>query len=68
LLVEISLITIRFARQNDLIVGDYHDLMMDNIDEVTDERMMPLRDIEKEKIIVSKAYNKKVKAKSFQIG
>ena len=68
MLVEISLITIRFARQNDLIVGDYHDLMMDNIDEVTDERMMALRDIEKEKIIVSKAYNKKVKAKSFQIG
>jgi transposase InsO family protein len=33
--MEISLNTFRFARQNDLTVGDYHDLMMDNIDEVT---------------------------------
>ena len=37
--VEISLNAIRFGRQNDLSVGDYHDLMMDNIDEVTDKRM-----------------------------
>jgi hypothetical protein len=48
---------IRFARQNDL--------MMNNIDEVTDNRLIALREIEKNKIIVAKAYNKKVKAKSF---
>jgi tRNA A37 threonylcarbamoyladenosine dehydratase len=65
--VEISLNAIRFARQNDLTVSDYHDLMMDNIDEVTDKRLMALREFEKDKIIVSKAYNKKVKTKSFQI-
>jgi hypothetical protein len=39
--------------------------MMDNIDEVTDNRMMALKKIEKDKLIVDKAYNKKVKAKSF---
>ena len=61
--VEISLNAIRFARQNDLTVGDYHDLMMDNIDEVTDKRMMALREIERDKVVVAKAYNKKVKAK-----
>jgi tRNA A37 threonylcarbamoyladenosine dehydratase len=66
--VEISLNAIRFARQNDLNVSDYHDLMMDNIDEVTDKRLMALREIEKDKVIVSNAYNKKVKTKSFQIG
>jgi hypothetical protein len=55
--VEISLNAIRFARQNDL--------MMNNIDEVTDNRLIALREIEKNKIIVAKAYNKKVKAKSF---
>jgi hypothetical protein len=65
--VEISLNAIRFAMQNDLSMGDYHDLMMDNIDEVTKKRMMALREIEKDNLIVAKAYNKKVKAKSFQV-
>jgi hypothetical protein len=41
---------------------------MDNIDEVTDKRLMALREIEKDKIMVVKAYNKKVKAKSFHVG
>jgi hypothetical protein len=63
--VEINLNAIRCARQNDLSVGDYHDLMMDKIDEVTNKRMMALRDIERDKAIVAKAYNKRVKAKSF---
>jgi hypothetical protein len=63
--VEISLNAIRFARQNDLSVGDYFNLMMNNIDEVTNKRLVALREIEKEKITVSKSYNKKVKTKSF---
>jgi hypothetical protein len=66
--VEISMNAIRFARQNDLTISDYHDLMMDNIDEVTDKRLVSLREIEKDKIIIAKAYNNKVKAKSFQVG
>jgi hypothetical protein len=66
--VEISLNAIRFARQNDLAVGDYYNSMMDNIDEVTDKRVTTLGEIEKYKIMVAKAYNKKVKAKSFQVG
>jgi hypothetical protein len=39
--------------------------MMDNIDEVTDKRLVALGEIEKDKIMVDRAYNKKVKAKSF---
>jgi hypothetical protein len=66
--VEISLNDVRFAKQNDLDVGDYYNLMMNNIDEVTDKRLVALGEIEKAKIIVAKAYNKKVKAKSFQVG
>jgi hypothetical protein len=42
--------------------------MMDNIDEVIDKRVTTLGEIEKDKIMVAKAYNKKVKAKSFQVG
>jgi hypothetical protein len=66
--MEISLNAIRFARKNDLTVGDYYNSMMDNIDEVTDKRVTALGEIEKDKIMVAKAYNKKVKAKSFQVG
>jgi hypothetical protein len=40
--------------------------MIDNIDEATDKRLVALREIEKDKVIVAKTYNKKVK--SFQVG
>jgi transposase InsO family protein len=63
--VEISLNAVRFARQNDLIIIDYYNSMMDNIDEVTEKRVIALGAIEKDKIMVARAYNKKVKAKSF---
>jgi hypothetical protein len=66
--VEISLNAVRFARQNDLTLTDYYDAMMDNIDEVTDKRVIALGAIERDKIMVARAYNKKVKAKSFQVG
>ena len=42
--------------------------MMDNIDEVTDKLMKALKEIEKDKFRVARAYNKKVKDKSFQVG
>jgi hypothetical protein len=42
--------------------------MMDNIDEVTDKSIEALEEIEKDKRRVARAYNKKVKAKSFQVG
>jgi hypothetical protein len=43
--------------------------MMDNIDEVTDKRLEALETIEKDKMRVARAYNKRVKAKSsFQVG
>lgn len=63
--MEISLNAIRFTRQNDLMVGDYHDLMMGNIDEVTDNRLLTLKEIEKDKLMVARAYNKTINAKSF---
>jgi hypothetical protein len=42
--------------------------MMANIDEVTNKRATALGEIEKDKIMVARAYNKKVNAKSFQVG
>jgi hypothetical protein len=66
--VEVNLDAYRFAKQNDLSAVVYHGLMMDNIDEVTDVRLKALKEIEKDKARVAKAYNKKVKSKSFQVG
>ena len=39
---------------------DYCNLMMDNIDEVADKRVKALKDIEMEKLRVTKAYNNRV--------
>jgi hypothetical protein len=66
--VEVNLDAYRLAKQNDLPAIVYHDLMMDNIDEVIDVRLKALKEIEKDKARVARAYNKKVKSKSFQIG
>jgi hypothetical protein len=40
--VDVSLNDVRFVRQNDLTVGDHYNSMMDNIDEVTDMRLIAL--------------------------
>ena len=56
------------AKQNDLTIVDYYNLMMDNIDEVSDKRLQALKEIVKDKLRVTRAYNKKVRAKSFQVG
>jgi len=66
--VEINLDAYRLAKQNDLSVVDYYNSMMDNIDEVTDKHMKALKEIEKDKLQVARAYNKKVKNKFFQVG
>jgi len=66
--VEVNLDAYRLAKQNDIFAVDYYDLMMDNIGEVSDKRMQALKEIEKDKLRVARAYNKKVNAKSFQVG
>jgi len=66
--VEVNLAALRFTKQNDLSAKDYYNMMMDNIDEVADKRLVALRDIEKHKLRVARAYNKKVRLKDFQIG
>jgi hypothetical protein len=40
-------------KHDTLSVQEYTDLMMDNIDEVTDNRLKALREIEKEKVTSS---------------
>jgi hypothetical protein len=51
-----------------LLAVDYHNLMLDRLDEVSNERMKALGEIERDKLRVAKAYNKRVREKSFQVG
>jgi hypothetical protein len=41
--------------------------MLDRLDEVSDERIKTLGEIERDKLRVARAYNKRVKEKSFQV-
>jgi hypothetical protein len=66
--VVVNLGAYRLAKQNNLNVESYYALMMDNIDEVTHKRTEALEEIQKDKRGVARAYNKKVKVKSFQVG
>ena len=59
---------LRIAKQNDLSTVDFYNLMMDNIDEVADKCLSALNAIERDKLRVARAYNKKVKLKNFQVG
>jgi hypothetical protein len=47
---------------------DYHNIMLDRLDKASDERMKALGEIERDKLRVARAYNKRVKEKSFQVG
>jgi hypothetical protein len=62
---EVNLDALRIARQNELSAIDYHNLMLGKLDEVSDERVKAFGEIERDKLRVAKAYNKRVKEKSF---
>jgi hypothetical protein len=68
LLIEVNLDALRIARQNELLAVDYHNLMLDRLDEVLDERVKALGEIDRDKLRVVKAYNKRVKEILFQVG
>jgi hypothetical protein len=59
---------LRIAQQNQLSAVHYHNLMLDSLDEVSDERVKALGNIERDKLRVAKAYNRRVKEKSFHVG
>jgi hypothetical protein len=65
LLVEVNLDALQIARQNELSAVNYHNLMLDKLDKVSDERIKILGEIERDKLRVVRAYNKRVKEKLF---
>jgi hypothetical protein len=66
--IEINMDALRIAQQNELSAGHYHNLILDRLDEVSDERVKALGEIERDKLRVAKAYIKRVKEKLFQVG
>lgn len=66
--VEINLQACRVAQQNALSAMEYTELMMNRIDGIPESRFKAMKKIEKEKMKVARAYNKKVREKSFQVG
>jgi hypothetical protein len=65
--VELNHDPLWIAQQNELSAVDYHNLMLDRLDEVSDERIKALGEFERNKLRVARAYNKRVKEKSFQV-
>jgi transposase InsO family protein len=65
--VEVNLDALWIARQNELSAVDYCSLMLNRLDEASDERVKALGDIERDKLRVARAYNKKVKENHFRL-
>jgi hypothetical protein len=63
--VDVNLDDLRIAQQNELSSINYHNLMLARLDEASDERIKALGEIERDKLRVARAYNKRVKEKSF---
>jgi hypothetical protein len=66
--IEINLDVLRIARQNELSVVNYHNLMLNRLDKVSNERIKDLDEIERDKLRVARACNKRDKEKLFQVG
>jgi hypothetical protein len=66
--VEENMDALQISRQNEFSAVDYHNLMLYRLYEVSDERVKALGKIERDKLRVARAYNKKVKKNLFQVG
>jgi hypothetical protein len=65
--MEIGLQSLRVIGQGSLSAKEYHELMMDKIDDVPESQFKALEEIENEKIKIAKSYNKCVVEKLFQV-
>jgi hypothetical protein len=66
--IEVSLQNLKITEQYYLSAKEYTELMMDKIEEAPESRLRALEKIEKEKVKIANAYNKRVVGKSFQVG
>ncbi|KAK2396595.1 protein NYNRIN [Trifolium repens] len=66
--VEIHLQSARVQRQMEIPLDHYWQMMSDDLVDLDEERLSALEVLTKQKERISKAYNKKVKSKSFSVG
>ncbi|XP_045802423.1 uncharacterized protein LOC123896008 [Trifolium pratense] len=66
--VEIMMQSIRVQRQLELPPDHYWNLMLDELVDVDEERLQALDALIRQKERIAKAYNKKVKSKTFDVG
>ncbi|XP_016178433.1 uncharacterized protein LOC107620841 [Arachis ipaensis] len=64
---DINLQSIRVARQDEIPVVDYWNSLHDELNELDDERLRALERVIQQKEIMSKSYNRRVKAKIFAV-
>src|SRR3954468_7458687 len=64
---EIHLQSARIQRQSDLSTDEYWSMMLDELVELDEERLIALDRLIRQKQKVAKAYNKKVKEKTFMV-
>ncbi|CAJ2637090.1 unnamed protein product [Trifolium pratense] len=66
--VEIYLQSIRIQRQMEIPTDHYWSMMFDELVDLDEERLRALDALSRQKERVAKAYNKKVKSKTFEVG
>ncbi|KAL1353230.1 hypothetical protein AAHE18_06G223400 [Arachis hypogaea] len=66
--IDINLQSVRVARQDEIPVVDYWNSLHDELNELDDERLRALERVIRQKEIMSKSYNRRVKAKTFAVG
>ncbi|CAJ2661625.1 unnamed protein product [Trifolium pratense] len=66
--VEIYLQSIRIQRQMEIPTDHYWSMMFDELVDLDEERLRALDTLSRQKERVAKAYNKKVKSKTFDVG
>jgi hypothetical protein len=66
LLVEINFGTVRVTQHDSLTSEEYRGFMIDNVDDLAESRVLWV--IEKENLKVARAYNERVREKTFQVG
>jgi hypothetical protein len=63
--VELKLQVNRVVKQDTLSSEEYKSSMMDEVDDLLEKCLEALQEIEKNKVKIAKAYNKKVQEKLF---
>ncbi|XP_045791842.1 uncharacterized protein LOC123886583 [Trifolium pratense] len=66
--VEIYLQSIRIQRQMEIPTDHYWSMMFDELVDLDEERLRALDTLSRQKERVAKAYNRKVKSKTFEVG